>query len=46
MAENFPHPIPASWYAVADSHEIAPGQVEPLELIGRKLVVFRSSRSS
>jgi len=23
MAENFPHPIPASWYAVAVSDELA-----------------------
>jgi phenylpropionate dioxygenase-like ring-hydroxylating dioxygenase large terminal subunit len=41
MAENFPHPIPASWYAVADGHEIEKGRVEPLALLGRELVVFR-----
>lgn len=41
MARNFPHPIAASWYAVADSHEVAVGEVLPLSLLERELVVFR-----
>jgi len=41
VAENFPFPIAASWYAVAYSDELTTGQVLPVEFLGRKLVVFR-----
>jgi phenylpropionate dioxygenase-like ring-hydroxylating dioxygenase large terminal subunit len=41
MAENFPFPIPISWYAVAYSDELEAGQVLPLSLLGRELVAFR-----
>jgi hypothetical protein len=41
MAENFPFPIPISWYAVAYSDELEGGQVLPLSLLGRELVAFR-----
>ena len=42
MADNFPYPIPSSWYAVVDSGELERGQVLPLELLGRKLVAMRT----
>jgi 3-ketosteroid 9alpha-monooxygenase subunit A len=42
VAENFPFPIAASWYAVAYSDELTHGQVLPLDMLGRKLVAFRS----
>lgn len=42
MSVNFPHPIPTSWFAVASSPDLAPGDVQPLEYLGRKLVIFRT----
>ncbi len=42
MSIDFPHPIPTSWYAVASSGDLAPGDVRPLEYLGRQLVVFRT----
>jgi len=41
MADNFPFPIPISWYAVAYSDELAAGQVLALSVLGRELVAFR-----
>lgn len=41
MAENFPFPIPTSWYAVAYSEELEAGRALPLSLLGRELVAFR-----
>ncbi|MCH2171905.1 Rieske (2Fe-2S) protein [Myxococcota bacterium] len=41
MARNFPHPIPASWYAVAVSGDLAIGEVVSRDYFGRQLAVFR-----
>jgi len=42
MSVHFPHPIPTSWYAVAESADLAPRQVRALEYFGRQLVLFRT----
>ena len=41
MAENFPFPIPASWYALTYSDELKTGEVLPVRLLNQQLVVFR-----
>lgn len=35
-------PFPRGWYVVADSDELAPGDVRPVKALGRDLVVFRT----
>ena len=43
MASNFPYPLPTGWFAVAYSDELAVTEVRPLEVLGRHLVLFRST---
>ncbi|MCP4903946.1 MAG: aromatic ring-hydroxylating dioxygenase subunit alpha [bacterium] len=38
---RFPFGVPNSWYVVAYSDELAPGQVQRLQYFGRDLVAFR-----
>jgi nitrite reductase/ring-hydroxylating ferredoxin subunit len=42
MADRFPFPAnPNGWFRAAYGDEIAPGQVKPLSIFGRELVLFR-----
>jgi phenylpropionate dioxygenase-like ring-hydroxylating dioxygenase large terminal subunit len=42
MSSRFPFPAyPNGWFRVAYSHELERGQVVPLHLLGRELVLFR-----
>jgi 3-ketosteroid 9alpha-monooxygenase subunit A len=42
MADRFPFPAyPNGWFRVAYSHEVKAGDVQPLERLGRDLVLFR-----
>lgn len=40
---RFPFPIPNGWFIVAQSGEVAPGEVVPLHYFGRDLVCFRTA---
>ena len=42
MVVRSPFPIPFGWFQVAWSTDLAPGDVEPIEVFGRKLVAWRS----
>src|SRR6478752_3392703 len=35
-------PVPNGWYAIASSGDLAPGQVLPLQVLNRDLVLFRA----
>jgi phenylpropionate dioxygenase-like ring-hydroxylating dioxygenase large terminal subunit len=41
-APRYDLPIPFGWYAVALSHELAPGDVKPAEYLDREMVIFRT----
>lgn len=41
---NFPFPIPYSWFHVAYSEELGPGEVKPMRFFGRDLVAFRTEQ--
>jgi phenylpropionate dioxygenase-like ring-hydroxylating dioxygenase large terminal subunit len=36
-------PIPSGWFALADSDELAPGEVKPVRYFARELVLWRST---
>ena len=40
--KRFPFPVPNGWFIVARADELAPGEVMPLYLFGRNLVLFRT----
>lgn len=40
---RFPFPIPNGWFVVAEATELAPGEVMPLFVFGRDLVLFRTA---
>jgi phenylpropionate dioxygenase-like ring-hydroxylating dioxygenase large terminal subunit len=43
MSANVPYEtIPSGWYALAESHEVRPGQVKPLRYFDRDLVLYRT----
>jgi len=42
MKREFPFPIPYSWFQLAYSEEIAPGEVKPLRYFGHELVMMRT----
>ena len=42
MAGNFPSPIPTSWFAVAASGSLQPGDVFPIRYFDSDLVLFRT----
>lgn len=35
-------PIPSGWFCVGHGHELEPGEVKPLRVFGRELVIFRT----
>jgi nitrite reductase/ring-hydroxylating ferredoxin subunit len=39
---RYPFPVPNGWFIVAESTELAPGEVRPLYYFGRDLVLFRT----
>lgn len=39
---RYPFPVPNGWFVVAESSELAPGEVQPLYYFGRDLVLYRS----
>jgi 3-ketosteroid 9alpha-monooxygenase subunit A len=41
MTERLPLPMPFGWFRVADSDELAPGQVRGVRYAGEELVVYR-----
>jgi nitrite reductase/ring-hydroxylating ferredoxin subunit len=40
--KRFPFPVPNGWFIVARADELQPGEVMPLYLFGRHLVLFRT----
>ena len=42
MARHFPFPLPDGWFAVSYGDELTAGQVRPLRVFGRDLVLFRT----
>ena len=42
QVKRYDLPIPFGWYAVSLSHELAVGEVKPVEYFNRELVVFRT----
>jgi phenylpropionate dioxygenase-like ring-hydroxylating dioxygenase large terminal subunit len=40
--KRFPFPVPNGWFVVAESRELAPGEVKSLYAFGRDLVLFRT----
>jgi cholesterol 7-dehydrogenase len=44
-AATYPSPFPSGWYHLFDADELAPGEVRPLEVLGKHLVAFRGRRS-
>jgi len=42
MPENFPHPMPFGWFAVARVDEVPDGAVVAIERFGQKLVAWKS----
>jgi len=42
MSARFPMPMPAGWYCVAYSDELAPGEVKSVRYFGRELVLART----
>lgn len=43
MGGRFPFPIPTGWFCVQWSHEVEVGQVKPLKVFSKDLVIFRTS---
>jgi len=43
VAERLPSGIPSSWYLVAYSEDVAPGQLRRLHYVEREMVAFRGS---
>ncbi|MCU1353015.1 MAG: (2Fe-2S)-binding protein [Acidimicrobiales bacterium] len=41
--ERYPYPVPNGWFIVAESAELAPGDVRPLRYFDRDLVLFRTA---
>ena len=41
---RFPFPVPWGWFHAAYSKDIAPGEMQPLRLFGRDLVLWRDSQ--
>ena len=39
---RFPLPVPNGWFIVAESNDLAPGEVRPLHYFDRDLVLFRT----
>ncbi|TFH22636.1 MAG: Rieske (2Fe-2S) protein [Myxococcales bacterium] len=44
MKREFPFPLPYSWFQLAYSEELGPGEVKPVRYFGRDLVMFRTER--
>ncbi len=42
-AKRFPFPVPNGWFVVAEARELAAGEVMPLYVFGRHLVLFRTA---
>lgn len=42
MGQRFPFPIPTGWFVVAYSKEVGPGEVKPLRVFAKDLVLFRT----
>ena len=46
MPSRFPFPIPAGWFFVSYSDELAPGEVKTLHYFGQDLVLYREQSGS
>lgn len=40
--ERFPFPIPFGWFHIGFDHAVKPGELQPLDLFGRELLLWRS----
>jgi nitrite reductase/ring-hydroxylating ferredoxin subunit len=40
---RYPFPVPNGWFVVAESQDLAPGDVRPLYYFGRDLVLYRTA---